>query len=208
LNIKKSDRKFVVAIVILLAVMAGYFAYTLFADNGSKLAVVMDAPDFTLQDLDGKPFPYSENKGGVHIIEFMFTQCPDICPATTYNLVQIQERLKKEALFGSKVNFLAISFDPLHDTPQVLRKYADRLGMDMSGWSILTGEEEEIKQLAQKFGISITKMPDGTFIHTATSLLLLDGKQQVRKVYRMGDDMDNEQILSDIRTLIDEEPGK
>ncbi|MBW7456200.1 SCO family protein [Paenibacillus sepulcri] len=185
--------------------MAGYFAYSMLGNHTGKLPVVMDSPDFTLQGLDGNPFTYSANNtGNVHIIEFMFTQCPDICPATTYNLVQIQEELKKEALFGSKVNFLAISFDPANDTPQVLRKYADRLGMDMSGWSILTGKEEDTKKLAEKFGISITKMPDGTFVHTATSLLLIDDKQRVRKVYRMGNDMDNELILNDIRTLINE----
>ncbi|WP_125666013.1 SCO family protein [Paenibacillus baekrokdamisoli] len=199
-----AERKYVIAAVLLVLCMAAYWSYNSFKDSG-KLPVVMNAPDFTIPDLDGKPVQYSRISGDVHMIEFMFTSCPDICPTTTYNFVQIQEQLKKQSLFGSsKVNFLAITFDPKNDTPKVLRNYASKLGMDLSGWTILRGEEAETINLAKKFGISVSKMPDGSFVHTNTSLLLLDGQQRVRKIYKMGEDMDNQVIMKDIIALQDE----
>ena len=199
-----AQRKYVIAIALLVLCMVTYWSYDSLKDAG-KLPVVMEAPDFTLSDLDGKSVAYSGIPGDVHMIEFIFTSCPDICPTTTYNLVQIQEQLKKQSLFGSnKVNFLAITFDPTKDTPEVLKKYANKLGMDLSGWTLLRGEEAETINLAKKFGITISKMPDGTFVHTSTSLLLLDGQQRVRKIYKMGEDMDNQAIIKDILSLEDE----
>lgn len=204
MNAFLSRRKYAVAIALLLVCMAAYFLYESTKDAG-KLPVVMTAPDFTLENLDGNPVPYSGIPGRVHLIEFMFTSCPDICPATTYNMVQIQNELKRQSIFGGdNVNFVTITFDPAKDTPEVLRGYADKLGMDLSQWTVLRGEEAATAALAKKFGIAVTKMPDGTFVHTTTSLLLLDGQMRVRKIYKMGEDMDNGQMEKDMKSLLNE----
>jgi len=53
-------------------------------------------------------------------------------------------------------------------------------------------------------GISITKLGDGEFAHNVTSLTLIDARQRIRKVYKMGEDMDTAQILKDIESLVTE----
>lgn len=192
--------------VLLLIVTASIAAYLfLHSSNGkSGLSVIRSAPDFQLKDLNGKTVQASENTGKVVLMEFMFTSCPDICPVTTYKMVQLQNELKKQALFGSKVRFVAVTFDPENDTPEVLRKYADRMGMDPEGWQVLRGEEKPTHEIAAQYGVRVVKTDDGQFVHNATSLQLIDAGQKVRKVYSMGEELNIEEVMADINALLAE----
>ncbi|OBZ17600.1 SCO family protein [Bacillus sp. FJAT-26390] len=199
----KKISPFLIAVIVLLIALAAYLFYTL-QSSGSKLPIVKEAPDFTLQELDGSNFELKDNQGKVMLIEFMFTSCPDICPVTTYNMVLLQDELKKQGSFGSKVQFASVTFDPNTDTPDVLRSYGQRMGIDQAGWKLLRGDEAYTIETAKQYGIAIQKLDDGQFVHTVTSLMLVDAKQQIRKVYRMGDEMDNSLVLKDINTLLKE----
>lgn len=180
-----------------------YIAYGRFhPDNG--LRVVGAAPGFELQDLNGQPFRSDNLNGTVRLMEFMFTSCPDICPATSYNMVLIQNELKSQGLFGDKMKMIAVTFDPKRDTPDILRAYAARMNMDMSGWVLLRGDEAETAEIASRYGVTVQNLGDGQFVHTTTSLILIDGKQKIRRVYKMGVDMNNEQIVGDIKALLKE----
>ena len=79
------------------------------------------------------------------------------------------------------------------------------MGVDRSGWKLLRGEEGYTLDLTQEYGVSVQKLGDNQFVHTTTSLMLLDANQQIRNIYRMGADMDNTVILKDINTLIQEQ---
>ncbi|WP_141505680.1 SCO family protein [Paenibacillus luteus] len=194
--------KYGIAVILLVLATAAYFIYNLQSSN--KLPVVQPAPDFELEELGGSVFKLSEQAGKVMLMEFMFTSCPDICPATTYNMVLLQDELKKQGIFGENVQFAAITFDPNTDTPEVFQAYAERMGIDQSGWSLLRGDEDYTIQKAKEYGIAVQRLADNQFVHTVTSLLLIDANQQVRKVYRMGEEMDNGLILKDIRSLLKE----
>lgn len=196
-------RRLLTIAFLLLAAICAYFLYLFFASKAT-LPVIKDAPDFTLQNWDGKTVQASGNAGKIVLMEFIFTQCPDICPVTTLNMVKMQEELKKKDWFGDKVRFVAVTFDPRNDTPDVLRSYAERMKMDQEGWHILRGDEDYTRQVASQYGISITKLGDGEFAHNVTSLTLIDARQRIRKVYKMGEEMDNAQILKDIESLVTE----
>src|SRR5699024_5446226 len=62
----------------------------------------------------------------VRLIEFMYTNCPDVCPVTTLEMSKLRQQLIKEDVFGDKVEFLTITIDPDHDTTEVLKDYASR----------------------------------------------------------------------------------
>lgn len=191
---------------LLAALVLGIAGYLVVQSlgSGSSLPVVQAAPDFELTNVDGRQIKAGDNAGKVVLMEFMFTSCPDICPVTTYKMVQLQEQLKQQGTFGDKVQFVAVTFDPERDTPETLQKYAERMGMDMSGWQVLRGEEAATKELAAKYGVNVVNMGEGQFVHNVTSLQLIDAKQQIRRVYEMGDGMDNEEVLKDISSLLDE----
>jgi len=81
----------------------------------------------------------------------VYTHCPDICPMTTHNMQLIEERLPDE--LKGKVKFVIISFDPNRDTPSVLRKFAEIRDIDFANWSLLTGDQENTKEVMLKFDI-------------------------------------------------------
>lgn len=190
-------------LLALLLFLIGYVIYGQFAPK-DKLGVVRDAPAFSLQDLEGTTVNSDSLSGQVRLMAFIFTSCPDICPVTTYNMVQIQNKLKAEELTGRQVKMVAVTFDPARDTPEVMREYAKRLKIDPSMWVLLRGDEAQTAQVAKSYGVTVQKLSDGSFVHTTTSLFLIDGNQKIRKVYRMGDDMDLDRIAGDIRNLVRE----
>jgi protein SCO1 len=89
-------------------------------------------------------------KGKVVVISFMFTGCQGICPRTTATMVKLQNALGDRV--GKDIFLYSISLDAEHDTPDVLRQYANSFGAK-PGWTFLTGQREEIEQLRRSLGM-------------------------------------------------------
>jgi len=198
----RKPSKYAVAVMMLVLAMAGYWIY----ENrpfGSTLPVIREAPSFTLPNLQGEPVSLADYRGKVVLLEFMFTSCPDICPVTTNRMAGVQERLIEEQLFGSRVQFLTVTFDPEVDTPEVLREYASIYGMQADGWTILRGSEEETKRITDSYGIMVQKLGAGSISHSVTSLMLIDGQQRIRSIFKMGDELDSDALTDGIHRLIE-----
>ncbi len=171
--------------------------------KSQQIPVIKPMADFTLEKLDGTPFQLTETDGKVRLVSFIFTNCPDVCPATTAYMVQMQDELKQKGLYGNQVQFLSVSFDPERDTPEVLQEYADRFRVDQSGWHILRGDQAAVEKVTKSFGIGVIKQPDGSYVHTMVTFLL-DKEHNLRKMYGMGADMKPEEIMKDMEILADE----
>ena len=102
------------------------------------------APDFKLINQEGDTITNKDYLGKVYVAEFFFTTCPTICPIMNQNLVEVQEEFKDNRDFG----IVSFSIDPQHDTPEVLKSYAENYGIDHPNWNLLTGEKEAIYGLA------------------------------------------------------------
>lgn len=86
------------------------------------------------------------------VVDFIYTDCPDICSAVTDNLAVLQDRLGSR--LGRTVNLISISADPDHDTPEVLKRYAADHGA-REGWTFLTaapGKRANIDWVAYRLG--------------------------------------------------------
>src|SRR6266849_10706764 len=90
-------------------------------------------------------------KGKSVAINVIYTSCQDECPLETARLVQVQRLLGER--MGKDIFFYSISIDPRRDTPEVLKKYADKFGVG-PGWLFLTGKPEDIKLVTKKLGLS------------------------------------------------------
>ncbi|WP_282017287.1 SCO family protein [Salegentibacter mishustinae] len=108
--------------------------------NGKK----KKAPDFQLVNQDGDTITNKDYLGKVYVAEFFFTTCPTICPIMNQNLVEVQEEFQDKEDFG----IVSFSIDPKHDTPEVLKSYAENYGIDHPNWNLLTGEKDAIYGLA------------------------------------------------------------
>ena len=84
-------------------------------------------------------------------INLIYTSCKDECPLETARLVQVQRLLGDRV--GKDIFFYSISIDPKRDTPAVLKAYAEKFGVG-PGWLFLTGNEDDIKLVARKLGLS------------------------------------------------------
>ncbi|GED71459.1 lipoprotein [Brevibacillus reuszeri] len=189
----------VLAGIIILAIV-GVLGYKYMARE--QIPVMKPLQDFSLDNSNGSAFTFSEGKGKVRLVEFMFTNCPDICPATTYNMSKLQDQLKEKKLFGDKVEFISITFDPDFDTAEVLQQYADKFKADQNGWKFLRGDEQAIEKVTKDFGIAVLKQPDGTIAHTAR-MFLVDGDGNMRRAYGMAADMDMDQMMKEMVQLAD-----
>ncbi len=48
------------------------------------------------------------------------------------------------------VQFVSFSVDPTHDTPEVLRAYAEKMGIDTKDWTLVTGDLDAVHALIKK----------------------------------------------------------
>jgi protein SCO1/2 len=165
------------------------------------LPVIGPAPPFTLTSQDGKSVALADLRGKVVALTFIYTGCPDICPLLTQKMVEVQDELG--AIFGAKVAFVSISLDPEHDTPEVLKDYAQFWGARLDGWSFLTGSPDAVGEVARRYGVFFSKREDGGVDHTQLTTLV-DADGQMRVQY-LGARFDPEEFRRDLLSLVDKE---
>lgn len=191
---------FRILVIVLLLALIGTLGYMLLKGPESKLDVIQKAPDFKLQNLDGKDVTLADTAGKAKLVYFFFSTCPDVCPPTTYSLSKVQDQLVSKGIFGTKTAILSISFDPTKDTPQQLKDFSSRYHADYKGWYFLRGEEAATMELAKKFGVLVTKDAQGNFTHM-NWVLLVDGKGNLRNYYDGSDPDIVDKVMKDIIPL-------
>ena len=107
--------------------------------------------DLKLVDQDGKRVDLYEDlmKDRVVIINSFFTSCTGSCPVMAKTFLHVQDQLGDR--LGRDVWLISITVDPAHDTPAVLKKFAEQWKA-RPGWRLLTGTKEEVAAVLQKIG--------------------------------------------------------
>ncbi len=114
--------------------------------SGTVFDPVRDAPPLALHDQDGRPVSL-DAYGDVMVVTFLYTYCPDVCPAVTSRLRDVQRLLGEDA---ARVDFVAISVDPERDTAERAREYLDAWGLEQ-GWAFLVGSEAELSAVWRSY---------------------------------------------------------
>ncbi|THF82624.1 SCO family protein [Cohnella fermenti] len=172
----------------------------------TKLADEGAATDFTYQDIDGNSVTMSDTNGKVRLVYFFYSNCPDVCPPTTFMMSQVQEMLKADGDFGTKAEFLSITIDPVRDTPEALRVFGDKFGADYTGWKFLRGDEAETAKLAEKYQLGVIKDNDGNFGHS-NLIVVVDKKGRIRdfispQANGSPSDMSAEELYKEMKSLM------
>ena len=89
-------------------------------------------------------------KGKTVAIDLIYTTCEYACPLETAKMAQVQRLLGDR--MGRDIFFYSITIDPEHDTPAVLKEYAERYRAG-PGWLFLTGKKTDIDLLSRKLGL-------------------------------------------------------
>ena len=127
-------------------------------------------PNVELITQEGKKVRFYDDliKGKVVAIELIYTTCKYSCPLETARLVQVQKLLGDH--MGKDIFFYSITIEPEHDTPEVLKEYAQKYHVG-PGWLFLTGKESDIKLISRRLGLD--SLPNGNDPDGHTPSLLI-----------------------------------
>ena len=135
---------------------------------------------FKFINQDGQFVSSDDLLGYNYIVNFFFTSCPTICPTTTLNLIELQNKINKYEINNFKI--ISVSVDPENDTPQKLKEYAISMNIDLSNWEFLTGSQQEIYDLVKSgFSLSVGQdslAPGGVF--HSSSITIIDDEGYLR----------------------------
>ena len=146
--------------------------------KGEALQKIGPAPKFELTDQNNAKISNKDYEGKVYVLEFFFSTCPSICPRMNKNMIQIQNEFLKNGNFA----IASITINPENDTPAVLKEHAKKLGVTSDNWHFLTGNKEDIFNLANKgFNLYVgeNNKAVGNFEHSGL-FALIDKKGNIR----------------------------
>lgn len=165
-------------------------------------------PAFALIDQHEQPVTREDLLGHVWVAEFIFTRCGAICPIMVQNMKVVRDELEARFPGADDVRFVSITVDPEHDTPEVLRAYAERQGADSENWLFLTAAQREpIWRLSEEgFKLGVSETPDDPFmpISHGSKFVLVDRDAQIRGYYTGTTTEGREELMVDLRQLLRE----
>ncbi|MCW2271405.1 hypothetical protein D3C77_01190 [compost metagenome] len=108
--------------------------------------------DSLVKDQNGRTLRFYSDvlKDKVVMLNVIFTHCNDACPLITRKLREVREAMGEEQ--ASKVTFISLSSDPTNDTPQVLKEFAQKQGVDGPNWLFLTGDKAQMDLVLARLG--------------------------------------------------------
>ena len=180
------------------------------------------APPFALRNHLDQPASLDGYTGDVVLVTFLYTYCPDLCPAVTGHLRTAHELLLDDA---TRVDFVVISVDPERDTVERAHEYTEQWRM-LDKWDFLVGEPDELAPIwanyfldPRQFEWTRTEVPtpvgqsqsgtDALRRQIATQfevghsapVYLLDKERRMRVLFTPP--LDPRDIVHDIRALLD-----
>ena len=159
-------------------------------------------PNGSFLDQDGKKRSFSAFKGSRVVMTFIYTTCPlpTFCPMMDRHFVAIQKSLQEDPALKD-VHLVTVSFDPKTDTPPVLKKHAREVKADLTRWTFLTGDRDDVDRFAARFGVSVARAQnDPRDITHNLRTVIIDRDGNLQKVY-MGNEWSPDQILADLKPV-------
>ena len=145
--------------------------------------------------------------GKITVMAFIYTRCGDVCPQATMLLHELHGIASEDPTLHDELQLITISFDPEHDTPEVMALHADALGHDSesTAWRFLTTPgQAALRPILDAYDQPIGPKADpgdplGPLAHQLR-IFLIDAKGEVRNIYSAGF-LDPRLVMTDVRTL-------
>ena len=178
----------------------------LFSACSPDVKVIDDLNDrsFELVNQNGEDVTFPDDYQGKYLIMgFIYTNCPDICPLVTQNLIKVQKELGNP----DDVQFLGLSFDPKRDTPEVLKKYKEVFNL-YKNFDFLTGDSTVVAQVMDSVRVRsqvsfVQEREDGNdvyFLNHSDKIMVVNPKGEV--IFEYGGSMTPvKYIIEDLETV-------
>ena len=166
-----------------------------------------EVPAFALTDQHGESVTLDDLRGKVWVAEFIFTRCQAICPIMVHNMRVVRDALADRP-DADDLRFVSITVDPDHDTPEVLREYAELHDADHHDWLFLTAEQREpIWRLSEEgFMLGVSETPENPQmpISHGSQFALVDRAGHIRGYYSGTIAEERDELIEDIPQLLRE----
>jgi len=135
------------------------------------LAIGDAVQNFSLTDQRKRTVSLTDLRGAVVALNFIYTSCalPNFCLRLANNFGVLQKRFGKR--LGKDLVLLTVTFDPVHDTPDVLAKYAEQWNANPASWHFLTGPETDVQRVCRLFGVQAFQN-EGLMDHSLHTVLI------------------------------------
>lgn len=174
-----------------------------------RLPTVKRAAGGRVLDEHGREHDLAELLSGrISVLAFIYTRCVDICPTASLRLADLQDLAAEHPEVASWLRLVSLSFDPEHDTPEVMAEYAGHWRSSGPGapeWHYVTAADQAaLEPILKAYDQSVMPKPQPSATGSLSHILrvfLVDPSGQIRNIYSL-DFLDPELVLNDIRTLI------
>ena len=165
------------------------------ADEGEHYIV----PPFSFLDQEGAEVTEANVNGKIHVVDFFFTSCPDICPKMNQQMLRVYDEYEQD----DEILILSHTLDPKRDTVEALKVFSDGLGVSASKWKMLSSPDHDyVFEVCKTYMIAAG--PDesimGGIFHSG-KFVLLDQERRVRGFYEGTDEEEVDKLIQDIKSL-------
>jgi protein SCO1/2 len=160
--------------------------------------------DFAMTGQDGTVFKLSDLRGSVVVLTFIYTRCPlpDFCPLMDRKFASLAQRLSASSKRAASVRLISLSFDPEHDTPEVLRAHARLRGATPPLWTFAVASHEELAKVAAPLGLFYGQGKGEITHNLCTAIIGPDGKLARLEIGSKSNQWDAVDFLKTIDSLI------
>ncbi len=174
--------------------------------NGKRVidTLYQTIPSFRFTNQDSITITNKDFDHTIYVADFFFTSCVSICPIMHQNMLRVYDQFKGDA----RVKFLSHSIDPKHDTPSVLKKYAQKLGVVGDRWQFVCGPQDSIYRVAKSYLVSAyddESDPQGR-VHQGW-FVLIDQNKHIRGAYDGTQKEQVSKLMVDMNVLLAECKG-
>ncbi len=157
--------------------------------------------DFSFTDQLGETLTNQDVLDKIYLTDFFFTSCPSICPKVKKQMLRIYDKV----LTNEDIILVSHTIDPKRDSVAVLKQYADNMGIDHRKWKFLTGDKEELLDIADDYFVAAYEDADapGGFDHSG-KIILLDKSGRIRSFGDGTDPKEVDKLMKDIDILLKE----
>ncbi|MCF6210721.1 MAG: SCO family protein [Gammaproteobacteria bacterium] len=181
--------RWLIAVMVLISLPLMAWTISEILDNNKKISIPLPLlstlrPEplplerLSLTDQHGQAFTLDRLKDKWSFVFFGYTSCPDVCPTTLTEMVNIADMLAEEKK-NDNIQFIFVTVDPERDTVELLKNYMGYFSPTFIG---LTGRQSDIDALTQQLNILTirkpSESPDSYQINHASSIMLIDPKRR------------------------------
>ncbi len=173
------------------------------AENGDT--IYHKIPDFKFVNQNGDTVTNADLAGKAYVVDFFFISCPTICPKVTQQMLRVHDAFED----NDKLALVAHTIDPKRDDVAALKNYADALEVEAPKWHFVTGEKDDLYEIADDYFSVAVENPDapGGFDHSGR-LILIDENRHVRAFANGTNPDEVTQFIADIETLLTGDGGR